>query len=246
MCNICGWVGVAFTGPQHVEGNQCPRCGSIGRDRFLHWCLRAGGGLRGGERVLENSPRLGAPYRQAMARWFDYVTSDFDESAHRGQMRIDLQAIDLPDASFDVILSAHVLEHVPDTDKALAELQRVIRPDGRLLLQVPILQGSTAPPTAPEFHGDNTPVFWRFGWDLTARLRAVGFQARALCTESWQRAALGSAIEWGGSTSGEFDVESMLAGAVPEDLTVAADDRQSRLLGFEPGYQFVTWECLKP
>jgi SAM-dependent methyltransferase len=246
LCNICGWSGGAFDGPQHVEGNRCPRCGSIGRDRFLHWSLRAGPALHGGERVLENSPRLGEPYRRAMARWFDYRTSDFDESAHKGQLRLDLQAIDLPDDSLDVVLSAHVLEHVPDTDKALSELRRVIAPGGRLLLQVPVLQGGTAPPSAPEFHGDNTPVFWRFGWDLTGRLRDTGFEVRALCTEAWVRAAASGWSDWGGPTSPEFDVPSMLGGADATDLVAVADDRVSRVLGFEPGYQYVTWECLQP
>jgi acyl-ACP thioesterase len=38
-----------------------------------------------------------------------------------------------------------------------------------MFLQVPVLQGRTAPPVEPEFHGDNTPVFWRFGPELTDR-----------------------------------------------------------------------------
>ena len=78
-----------------------------------------------------------------MQRWFSYRTSDFDLSAHRGDIQIDLQAIDLPDASVDVVLTPHVLEHVPDTDKALSELFRVIAPGGRMYLQVPLVYGAT-------------------------------------------------------------------------------------------------------
>ena len=70
-------------------------------------------------RVIETSPRLGGDYREYMRRWFSYRTSDFDLSAHRGDIQLDLQQIDLPDASVDVVLTPHVLEHVPDTDKAL-------------------------------------------------------------------------------------------------------------------------------
>jgi 2-polyprenyl-3-methyl-5-hydroxy-6-metoxy-1,4-benzoquinol methylase len=62
---------------------------------------------------------------------------DYDLRAHAGNLRLDLQAIDLPDDCVDVMLCAHVLEHVPGTDKALAELRRVIAPGGHLLLQVP-------------------------------------------------------------------------------------------------------------
>ena len=67
----------------------------------------------------------------------------------------------MPDAHLDVVMTSHVLEHVPDTGKALDEVYRVLKPGGSLVLLVPVLQGATAPPDGPEFHGDATPVFWR-------------------------------------------------------------------------------------
>ena len=124
-----------------------------------------------------------------MRRWFSYRTSDFDLSAHRGDIQLDLQSIDLPDASVDVVLTPHVLEHVPDTERALAELFRVIAPGGRMYLQIPILHGATSAPTEPEFHADNTPVFWNFGWDLTDMVRAAGFTTTVLVTEDIRRDA---------------------------------------------------------
>ncbi len=39
----------------------------------------------------------------------------------------------LPDDSVDAIVANHMLYHVPDLDRALSELRRVLRPDGRLL-----------------------------------------------------------------------------------------------------------------
>lgn len=45
----------------------------------------------------------------------------------------DVQALDLPDASADCALAAWMLYHVPDVDRALAELARVLRPGGRLV-----------------------------------------------------------------------------------------------------------------
>jgi SAM-dependent methyltransferase len=244
-CNICRWTGPAFDGPQHSEFATCPRCGSIARDRFLFWCFveRTPPSLRA--RVLETSPRLGEDYRQAMDRWFGYTCSDFDERAHAGTVRLDLQAIDLPDASLDVILTPHVLEHVPETDTALDELHRVLSPGGRLYLQVPVLQGATAPPVEPEFHGDDTPVFWRFGPDLTARLRAHDFDTSLLCTEDWRRRVAGGAAAWDGPTSREFDVASLLDGSIAEDLVAVADDATATHLGFVPSYMFLTWEGIK-
>jgi SAM-dependent methyltransferase len=249
VCNICRWHGDAFVGPQHVEFSQCPTCGSNGRDRFLHWCLRERVPLHTALRVIECSPRLGARYREAMATWFFYRTSDYDLRAHAGNLQLDLQAIDLPDACLDVMLCAHVLEHVPDTDKALAELRRVIAPGGHLVLQIPVLQARTAPPVEPEFHGDQTPVFWRFGFDLTARLRQAGFDTALLCTGPFADAVASGDNPWT-EWSGEFDVPDMLDGARAaggtEELVVVADDAQAGRLGIDPGYMYLTWDCSVP
>jgi Methyltransferase domain len=243
ICNVCRWQGDAFTGPQHVELLQCPACGSNGRDRFLHWCFTSRVALTPALRIIECSPRLGEPYRAAMSTWFFYRTSDYDLRAHKGNLQLDLQAIDLPDACLDVMLCAHVLEHVPDTDKALAELHRVLAPGGHLLLQVPVLQGRTAPPVEPEFHGDNTPVFWRFGFDLTARLRDLGFTTDLLCTAELRDAVAAGRNPWS-RWSPEFDVPDMLAGAIADDLVVVADPAMSSRLGIDPGYMYLTWDCV--
>lgn len=49
-----------------------------------------------------------------------------------------LARIDHRDASFDVVAACHVLEHLPDVPRALAELDRVLAPGGLLFLAVPI------------------------------------------------------------------------------------------------------------
>lgn len=42
-----------------------------------------------------------------------------------------------PDASFDVVYSSHVLEHVASENKALEEMKRVLKPEGILIIGVP-------------------------------------------------------------------------------------------------------------
>jgi SAM-dependent methyltransferase len=230
-----------------VEGATCPRCGSIARDRFLHHAMQWRRPPRPGERVLETSPRLDERYRNHMGRHFDYTSSDYDLGAHRGAIQLDLQAIDLPDASVDVVLTPHVLEHVPDTDAALDELRRILAPGGRVALQVPVLQRTTAPPSEPEFHGDNTPVFWRFGYDLTARLRERAWDVRVLCTEEWVDAVTSGVSPWApDAVDPTFDVPGILAGAAEVPLEASLDRATSRRYGIEPGYQFVTWVCDAP
>jgi SAM-dependent methyltransferase len=246
LCNICRWTGDAFEGIEHCEFQTCPGCGSVGRDRFLHWCFTTRTPKQRWLRLLETSPRMGTPYRDAMDAWFTYRASDFDERAHRAMIRLDLQQIDLPDDALDIVLSAHVLEHVPEPDRAFAELYRVLAPGGRLYLQVPLLQGVTAAPIEPEFHGDDTPVFWRFGWDLTQRLRSHGFATRALVTGGLASAVDQEWTDWPSDTSAEWDVPDILANVVRADLDVVCSQDRAERLGCQQGYMFVTWECLKP
>jgi SAM-dependent methyltransferase len=241
-CNICGWEGGAFDGPRHVESQLCPRCGSSGRDRFLFFCFVTRTPRRRWLRVLETSPRLGDAYRAAMAQWFNYTASDYDISAHRASIRLDLQQIDLPPQSLDVLLTAHVLEHIPDTDGVLDGIRRTLAPGGRVYLQVPVLEGVTVAPTVPEFHEDNTRVLWRFGFDLADRMRHHGFATTVLGTAPFVEAVRTgdrSLVEGDGS---EWDVPAMIAGAKGAGLVSVLTQAGAERLGIGESYQFVTFE----
>lgn len=51
-------------------------------------------------------------------------------------MRMDAEALDLPDETFDVALCALGLMYLPDPGRALAEMRRVLRPGGRLVAAI--------------------------------------------------------------------------------------------------------------
>jgi SAM-dependent methyltransferase len=51
--------------------------------------------------------------------------------------RVTGTALPFPDASFDLVISLDVLEHIPDTDAHLSEVARVLRPGGSYLIQTP-------------------------------------------------------------------------------------------------------------
>ncbi|MDX6197665.1 MAG: hypothetical protein QOJ79_816 [Actinomycetota bacterium] len=244
VCNICGWRGRAFQGIAHSESALCPTCGSISRDRFLYWCWTRRTPYDPKAKVLETSPRLDQTYRDKMAQRVDYTSSDYDESQHKGAMRLDLQDIALPDNCLDIVLTPHVLEHVPDTDAALSELYRVMKPGGHIFLQIPLPQSKTAPPTEPEYHGDNTLVYWRFGWDLADMIREAGFACDVLVTSELRDAvAEKRTFDYSGA---DCDVEDLLSGADASAMTVVADEAQAARHGFRPPFQFVTFDCHKP
>jgi len=49
----------------------------------------------------------------------------------------DLHAVRLPTASVDAVLLSHVIEHLPSPSATLAEITRVLRPGGALILWLP-------------------------------------------------------------------------------------------------------------
>ena len=63
----------------------------------------------------------------------------------------DAQALEFPDASFDVVFSCECLEHVPDPQKALKEMARVLKPGGSLVLTT-------------ENYSNAMIVYWIMAW----------------------------------------------------------------------------------
>ena len=64
-----------------------------------------------------------------------FTTADLYNPA---DLKLDIQNTDLADASYDVIICNHVLEHVDDFRKALAEFHRILAPGGLLLCSFPM------------------------------------------------------------------------------------------------------------
>lgn len=55
---------------------------------------------------------------------------------------MDMQQMDFADGTFDVVLACHVLEHAKDPGRAGAELRRVTKAGGYMLVEVPIYYGT--------------------------------------------------------------------------------------------------------
>ncbi|MFN3742226.1 MAG: class I SAM-dependent methyltransferase [Anaerolineales bacterium] len=114
-----------------------------GQQRRLEKILWAAAGRERG-RVLENGCGIGL-YAERLAQAGGQVIGleyDFERAsqAHQRVLRIVNaagEALPFAEASFDLILSHEVIEHVRDDRQAVGEMLRVLRPGGRLVLFCP-------------------------------------------------------------------------------------------------------------
>lgn len=187
-CPVCGWSFDEFKPAWNRAGAICWRCGAHERHRAL-WLLldrERPELLRGTRRLLHFAPE-DCLERRLRRGSFEYVTGDLDPA--KGQIRLDLLDLDLPDGSFDAILCSHVLEHIPDDRRAMSELRRVLTPDGWCIVMVPIdpersetyEDASITDPAERERHfwqHDHVRVYAR---DVEDRLRASGLRV-----ETWE------------------------------------------------------------
>lgn len=112
-----------------------------------------------GKRVLEVGCGRGFLLQVMQGLGADAVGIDANPQAiatgvARGMAVGDAENLDQPDASFDAVVSVHTIEHLPDLDRALSEMVRVLKPDGRMLLVYPAepIMGLWAIPTATILH----------------------------------------------------------------------------------------------
>lgn len=133
-CNICGCdrFGPGPGGRMSYDGRTPPRCTgcqSLERHRAFRALFQA---LRD-DAFASASVLQFSNDRSSDKSWFArHELSDFE-----GANPLDLQAIDRPDDSYDIVVCNHVIEHVERDRDAMRELLRVVRPDGFVFLSFP-------------------------------------------------------------------------------------------------------------
>jgi arsenite methyltransferase len=137
--------------------------------------------LRPGDTVLDVGAGLGlltlAAHERIGDGWVIAVEPTVDvleellqlahEASANGIMYLigDAEVLPLPNASVDAAVLRSVLVHVDDTDTAVQELARVLRPGGRLSLREPLNRGATDLSTAVDWSpldelGDRVQAVW--------------------------------------------------------------------------------------
>jgi SAM-dependent methyltransferase len=113
--------------------------------------------VAGGLKILAVAPD---PYLERLGRQGSHEYLSIDLSAGKAMEVMDLTRLELPTGDRDLVVAFHVLEHIEDDRAAMLEIRRVLSPQGRALIEVPL-------------EGDETDE--RFMWDLpSVRADAYG------------------------------------------------------------------------
>lgn len=132
-------------------------------------------------KVLDFSPPRCLYTKLKNTSSIEYTASDFSGEFVADE-RLDITGLKIPDASFDIIICYHILEHIENDVQALGELFRVVKPGGCCLVQTPFRKGdiyedySIINPTDRKEHfgqEDHIRIYSVPG--LIKRLTSVGF-----------------------------------------------------------------------
>lgn len=120
-----------------INGHSCPSCGSGKRHRLLYLYLKNETNFFTDKiKALHFAPEHCFFKRFPLLSNLDYLSADLDSP--RAMIKVDMMNIQFPDNHFDVVISSHVLEHVPDDIKAMTELCRIMKKDGWGIHQAPV------------------------------------------------------------------------------------------------------------
>ena len=137
QCNICNKKLRSFIKLENKD-LMCPFCGSLSRNRRLWGLLQKNDCLR--DNVLHFSPSRSLYRKLKNTKAVNYYSSDF-ENEFLADYKFDITNINQPNETFDTIICYHILEHIIDDQKAIAELYRILKPDGEIYIQTPFKLG---------------------------------------------------------------------------------------------------------
>ena len=173
---------------------RCPKCSSNDRERLVFCYIKK---IINKDNILSNAKLLHiAPEKRLM----DYIVSLDTNEYVCGDLfaegynysgfvkKLDVTNLPFENDYFDLIICNHVLEHIDDDIKAMKEIYRVLKNNGKAIMQVPIsfklektFENSkvTSPKQREAIFGQRDHVRI-YGKDYFNRLESCGFSVDVL------------------------------------------------------------------
>ncbi len=134
------------------------------------------------KKVLHFAPEQAFYQRFRNQKNLDYTTTDL--LSPLADVKADICNLPFEDNTYDVILCNHVLEHIPDDNKAMQELYRVLKPGGMGIFQIPqdLNRATTFTDDSITDSKERAKIFGQYdhvrvyGSDYFDTLRSIGFR----------------------------------------------------------------------
>ncbi len=210
FCPVCGKNSEVETyGENRRESGKCKECGAWNRQRLMAWALmrvirRSTGvhvphlseGRLASELQVYNAEWFGAIHetlrRLKGYHWSRYAGEEYNSGdVVDGHPHQDLTNTSFDDDQLDIVMTADVLEHIPDPYLAHREIHRVLRPGGVHVFTVPsnlnspiddqraaVIDDRVVQLSPPSWHGkevDSNLVYNVFGLEMIQHLWVLGF-----------------------------------------------------------------------
>jgi SAM-dependent methyltransferase len=144
-CPICRYSG-PFRDANRPTGlrkhAKCPKCGAFERHRLQYLVVNnVLNGINSSTlKMLHFAPE--SFFRNFFSKCFSqYETADLN--MHGVDHNVDLQELPFEDETYNFVFASHVLEHIPDDEKAISEIRRILKPNGIAILPVPLVAEKT-------------------------------------------------------------------------------------------------------
>lgn len=176
-----------------IRNGGCYKCGSTDRERLVYIYLKNEVKIFDirNIKILHLAPEKKLSSILCKSGFEKYICGDlFTEGYNYPDYVENMNVLNIPyeDNYFDIVICNHLLEHVPNDIDAMKELFRVLKPNGKAILQVPISKNSKK--TLEDFSITNPKerevVFGQFdhvriyGQDYENRLSSVGFKVERI------------------------------------------------------------------
>ena len=132
ICSICKSTEFkeGYGGRLSITGKNptCVNCGSVERHRIIYSMYEALVPITKNLKVLHFAPDITLNQENF---------AHYEGSTYGGKNSLDMMNTKLPENSFDIVVSNHVLEHIKDQFKAIREMIRVVGKEGVVHICIP-------------------------------------------------------------------------------------------------------------